>query len=372
MVIGNAIGINGDSSNNAYLILSGSGTSWLINQFYSGTGGATGASWTYSNLINGTGNDWTIPNSDIKIVADHRTGMITNDWYASPGSPSAMDRGVRLTNFNSWFDVQHYNISGNLSISTSTPTTITFGTAQNATLLVGCWLSQVAGDSSNGVYQITASTSSTVFTISPTYGGSSSISNATTFIIGQPPNNSESNAANITFLNSKVPIEPPNVWTNPCPSESLSYGTPASYARMSWYDNYAFGGWANGTSKYGLIAVATLVGGWGAYVNSALWSNSAAAEIHVFDPADFGGVEAATKNPWNVQPRTMKAITPELTAIGWQSSAPGGLFYLGVAFDATSSGIFGAPTLWVWVPGLGENQPGRTYDCALLAYTVTN
>ena len=312
-------------------------------------------SWTSSNL-NGTGADYTIPSSAFKIVADHRSGLADPDWYVSPGSPTSADRGIRNTSFQNFFDGgANYDIVGTVSVGVGS-STVTFGTAQNASFLVGYYIRFPGLDSSNGDYLIASSTSSTVFTISPSYGGTSAINNATGIIASTAQNGVISNAAIESWYSSHTALEPPGYWTSPAPDGK---------SRWAWGDTYgSSGSWVDGSNKYGFVTVGSFAGTWAGYVNSAFGSGSSEAEIHVFDPADFGAVIASTKNPWNVQPVAMKTITSDIVPQGGclsghqnaGSSSPGGATY-----DPVSG------CLYVWVPGLSGG-----YTCGLFVYQVNS
>ena len=63
--------------------------------------------------INGTGRDWSIPATDFKIVADHRSGGSSTDWYTRPGSPRTKDRGKRATNVMNFLDGGGKNVPPN-------------------------------------------------------------------------------------------------------------------------------------------------------------------------------------------------------------------------------------------------------------------
>ena len=62
------------------------------------------ASWN-ATYLNGTGNDWTVPTSAFKLLADHRSGTSGTDWYnGGSGSPTTLDRGRRAGNIKNFFD----------------------------------------------------------------------------------------------------------------------------------------------------------------------------------------------------------------------------------------------------------------------------
>ncbi len=45
-----------------------------------------------------------IPGSDFKIIADHRSGTASLDWYINPGSPITFDRGIRNANVINYYE----------------------------------------------------------------------------------------------------------------------------------------------------------------------------------------------------------------------------------------------------------------------------
>ena len=77
-------------------------------------------------------------------------------------------------------------IAGSVSVS-SRSTALTFSASQNPSVLVGQYI-VIPGDSSNGTYQVTTSSSSTSFTITPPYGGAGGASGVSgAFAIGSLP-----------------------------------------------------------------------------------------------------------------------------------------------------------------------------------------
>ena len=211
----------------------------------------------------------TIPASDIKILADHRSGSTQHDWYAS-GSPSSFDRGVRFTMPTNYYD------GGDLRMN---PTTAPV-----------------------------------------------------------------------------LPPDPAAQWLSPAPD---------GLGRFVWGDTYlATGNWISGPNKQGFIAILTAQSGKAWYGNSTLNFDRREAELHIFDPNDFGAVLAGRKHSWNVQPVAAKPLTADLAPLGLLyggsgSVSPGGV--AGAAYDAITH------ILWLWCPAIHGG-----YGEVLVAYQVND
>ncbi|MEZ5320114.1 MAG: hypothetical protein R2752_22120 [Vicinamibacterales bacterium] len=106
-------------------------------------------------------------------------------------------------------------------------------------------------------------------------------------------------------------------------------------SRFMWGDSYYnTGNWVETPTRQGFIAVACLGGGKGYYANSTLNSDYRLAELHVFNPTHFGECITGARQPWAVQPASMKLL-----------DLPG----LGNGFGLSGN----------WPP---QNAAGATYD----------
>jgi len=160
-----------------------------------------------------------------------------------------------------------------------------------------------------------------------------------------------------TYYETHMPGPNAN-WLSPAPDDK---------ARMTWGDSY-YGTplWIDGPNKFGLVAVASLMGGWAGYVDSHLESAHGEAEVHIFDPADLGSVLAETKNPWNVQPAAMRSITSDLIAQGICTQKG-----TGSEINTPTGATFDARTKRLWILSLGcDDAHGGATACVLSCYNV--
>jgi hypothetical protein len=99
--------------------------------------------------------------------------------------------------------------------------------------------------------------------------------------------------------------------------------TPNGSGRWTWGDSYYnTGNWIDGTNKYGFITVASLCGGFCWYQSSTLAFDFRQFELHIFDPAQMAQVVAGTRQPWNIQPSGMVALS--LLDLGLKPGCVGG------------------------------------------------
>ena len=149
---------------------------------------------------------------------------------------------------------------------------------------------------------------------------------------------------------STAPIVPPlstAYWLSP---------TPNGDGRWVWGDSYyGTGIWIDTPTKHGFVALGHFGMGKNWYGSSTLHFDSRAEELHIYDPTDFGAVLQGTKQPWQVQPRTMTPLAlPGLGAGGTGNGSAGGIG--GAVFDATTGRMYlqtsGPPFL---------NNTGRIY-----------
>lgn len=317
--------------------------------------------WTPTTL-DGTGADWTIPTSAFKIVADHRSGTTNaSDWYVSPGNTSAFDRGVRLTNPLNYLETfpqppissEGTNEVFDVSTTANVSGTAVTNTGDNGTAVTRFqpWWSGYSG-TVNGV---TVNAGPFQVTINGTAHTVASITNNDALILAT----SAGTQTGVSLVGpSSRPTIPPvdgSYWVSPAPD---------GHGRWTLYDGYmGSGSFVDGASKYGFVAVGSFLNGEAWYANSTVNCDSSAAEIHVFDPADFGAAAAATKNSWNVQPAAMKDVTSDFVSsvggcVGSRSlsgaGSPGA-----ATFDQTTK------LLWIWAP-----QINNGYNCALMCYSV--
>ena len=288
--------------------------------------------WTPS-ILNGTGADWTIPNTAIQILADHRSGEFNaQDNYAS--GMANWDRGARLntTPIYNYFDGgENYTFPGTVSVNIGS-TSVTFGTAQTPSAILGNYLHCI-GDSDQQRYLFTSNTDNQHFTLATSYAGVANQVNSTGATVGYPGNGIVSDAAEMAWYSSHTPFpKPDGQWLSPAPD---------GYGRFVGQGDryYSSGLWIDGPSKQGFLTCFSGQGGWSGYVNSHGGNAYTASELHVFDPADFGAVVAATKNPWNVQPKAFLDLTPDVTALG--GCNPGINSYpQGITFDLSTKLLY--------------------------------
>jgi hypothetical protein len=154
------------------------------------------------------------------------------------------------------------------------------------------------------------------------------------------------------------PTGPPQAgaqWLSPSPD-----GT----ARMTWGDSYYNTcNWISG-ERSGVACVLDACGGKCWYGSSTLHSDYRVSEIHVFAEADLGAAAQGSKNAWNVQPATMKVISPlpGCNAIGgpgnWGNSTVGAVS--AAWYDATTQ------LFYLIAPGCGAD----VYTVRMYVYSV--
>jgi len=324
--------------------------------------------WSATSL-NGLGADWSVPTSAFRVLADHTSGVTSTDWYdGGSGTPSTFDRGIRSSPVKNYFDGGSETVvTGTVSIAAGS-TALTFGTAQTPSAVLGAYLS-VPGDSSAGKYLIASNTSTTSFTVSPAYAGSTNAVNVSGAQIGSPTQANPNYSVSVVdaWYNANSPYAwPVGNWLSPAPDGGN---------RWAWAESYgASGVIVDGPNKYGLVLTlqtAGAEGSWEAYVNSHIGCGASGTEIHVFDPAELVAVAAGTKHAWNVQPTAMKDITSDIaTYVGGSNGGMTGanIGPIGTAggftFDSGPTGT-GPYRLWIWVPGINN-----TNASALMCYSV--
>ncbi len=271
------------------------------------------------------GSDYNVPASDFKILADHRSGTTApSDWYTSPGTPATFDRGARLTAVANYYDggANSAALSGTATFTLNS-VNVTF--SQTQTLAAGNWIGPGSGSAVvGGPGQVLAASvsNSLTATLTAPYTGATTTSTCRYFL--SPPN---------------PPVAGP-YWNGTAPDGKYRWEWGASY--------FATGNWIDGPNKYGLVAVMSGAAGkaWYHSPGNFLSSDSGAAEIHVFDPADLGAAALGTKNTWNVQPAAMKDVTADLTALGVLTRGHGNEDNCpaGATFDAVTN------RLWLYSP----------------------
>ncbi len=314
-------------------------------------------SWGLAPPYNGSGDDWSIPTSDYRIGSDHRSGSVpNNDWYTSYTTPSAIpyDRGVCLTAAFNYYDKLDATFTYNrnptgFALFTNGSVTVTFANPQ--TLKTGDIIATFpdsGGDPANSVYYTHAAVVA------------AGITNQTSVTLTAPYTGANANTYWAAFDNPATlerGISSGNgVWQSPAPD---------GRSRWPWGNSY-FGAvsWVDGL-KTGIVGICSASAGkafYGTVSGNFLISDDSKFEIHVFDPADIAAAALGTKNPWLVQPVSMRDITADFHAdlLNWPRNTDASAV-VGATFDGTTN------TFYILVNGC---YVGGVLGAVILAYSV--
>lgn len=300
------------------------------------TAGYTAASYPPGGYA-GDGSDWNVPSSAFLVAGDHRTGTSSTDWYTSPGSPTAKDRGVRLNAVTNYYDGGQSDSAGvGNATFTQSSTLVTFASAQS--LGAGDWIGPGNGPGLTGIAgQVVASATvnSTSATLTAAFTRTTTTGSWNWFV--DPPAAAQSSGQ----------------WLSPAPDGKN---------RWPWGESYFSSAvWIDGPNKKGIVCILSGAGGkaWYHKPGDFLGSDSGVAEIHVFSPYDLGAVIKGTLNPWNLQPAAMLDITATMQAngvsTGSHSSEAG--CPCAASFDSTTN------CLWIYSQGPNSNGNTARLDC---------
>lgn len=293
----------------------------------------------YNNI-----NDWSIPTGSFDILADHRSGTIGDDWYNQYTGQNFIppfDRGWRLPTVQNYYEGGQAYIGGGTATFTNGSNIITFSDPQtlNDSDWIGPWNGNaLVGQSGNVI--------------------SGAINNALSATLNGPYTGQ---TTTYQFLVDVRPPQPPQgSWQSPAPDGN---------GRWVWGDSYTGTTcWIDTPNKTGIVCIGAFSRGktWYHAPGNYLGSDSGSAEIHIFDPNDLGKVKLGQKNPWNVQPISIKDITNDLLQLNICSASRNmaGNNVAGATFDSTTK------RLWLFCPGINANYDHAGYDCILACYQV--
>ncbi len=153
------------------------------------------------------------------------------------------------------------------------------------------------------------------------------------------------------------------------PSPNAKWLSPASdgFGRFVWGDSYfSTQVWIDGPNKHGIVSVGSLMGGWAGYLNSTLQAAYGEAEIHIFNPSDLGAVANGDKNPWNVQPSSVKIITADMNEVGICTQ-----LWTGLGINSVTGATFDLVSKRLWILSLQcDDTHGGGATCVLSCYSV--
>jgi hypothetical protein len=242
---------------------------------------------------NNDGTDWSIPSSEVQLLADFRVGAGATVYDANH------DRGRRLTAVVNYYDgdQQPPNYFGNSSATwTHGSTTVTF--SSNHTIADGDWIGPFNGDGEKAVIGQLG------------YVVSGATTNSNTCTVNNPWQASTFTDTNFVLMhNPPAPPAAGSQWVGTAPDGNYWW------CNDSYFETPVF---IDGPTKHGLVCIFSGSTGKSWYHKPGNFnaSDGSVSELHVFDPADLGSVLAGTKKPWNVQPSSMRDLSPELNPIG--------------------------------------------------------
>jgi len=250
-------------------------------------------------------NNTSIPTNEFKILADHSSGTSGGDWYThgASGVPTVRDRGSRVTLPKNYYD------GGDNRANPTGPTTSTVSTSGTAVTRTGSGVFQTWWV---GLTVRIPGSAGTPYTVASVADSSHLVLMSSAGV--------QTNVG--MYTPDTVPTFDPIVstayWTSP---------TPHGDGRWVWGDSYyQTGMWIDGSNRYGMVTIGALCSGKCWYANSTLNSQNRVAELHIFDPAQFGEVLAGTRAVWDVQPTNMGQLTlPGLGAGGTGNGAAGNI-----------------------------------------------